>query len=41
MERLNISAVDQPNLFVLNVRTEDIATIEKIDPNNRLYDTIL
>lgn len=41
MERLNISAVDQPNLFVLNVRTEDVSTIEKIDPNNRLYDTIL
>lgn len=41
MERLNISAVNQPNLFVLNVRTEDIITIKKIDPQNRLYDTIL
>lgn len=41
MDRLNISAVDQPNLFVLNVRTEDVSIIENIDPNNRLYDTIL
>ncbi len=41
MDRLNISAIDQPNLFVLNVRTEDVPTIETTDPNARLYDTIL
>lgn len=41
IQRLDTSAVDQPNLFVLNVRTEDISTIENLDPNARLYDTIL
>ena len=41
MERLDTSAIDQPNLFVLNVRNEDITTIKKIDPKAKLYDTIL
>jgi hypothetical protein len=41
MDRLNISAIDQPNLFVLNVRTEDVPIIESFDKNAKLYDTIL
>ena len=41
MERLDTSAIDQPNLFVLNVRNEDIATIKDLDPQAKLYDTIL
>jgi hypothetical protein len=39
--RLRISSVDQPNLFVLNVRTQDVDTIKDLDPQSRLYDTIL
>lgn len=41
IQRLDTSAVDQPNLFVLNVRNEDITPIKALDPNARLYDTIL
>lgn len=41
IQRLDTSAVDQPNLFVLNVRNEDTTKIENLDPNARLYDTIL
>ena len=41
LDRLRISSVDQPNLFVLNVRTKDIDTIIALDPKARLYDTIL
>ena len=41
IQRLDISAVDQPNLFVLNVRNEDIKPIEQFDARARLYDTIL
>lgn len=41
IQRLDTSAVDQPNLFVLNVRNDDVAVIEDFDPNARLYDTIL
>lgn len=41
LDRLRISSVDQPNLFVLNVRTQDVAQIQNLDPQARLYDTIL
>ncbi len=41
LDRLRISSVDQPNIFVLNVRTQDIETIKQVDPQSRLYDTIL
>ena len=41
MERLDTSAIDQPNLFVLNVRNEDLSTIKQLDPKAKLYDTIL
>ena len=41
MDRLDTSAIDQPNLFVLNVRTQDIPTIKTLDPGAKLYDTIL
>jgi putative ABC transport system permease protein len=41
LERLDTSAVDQPNLFVLNVRNDDIQPIKDFDPGARLYDTIL
>lgn len=41
IERLDTSAVDQPNLFILNVRDEDITTIKEFDTKARLYDTIL
>lgn len=41
LERLDISAADQPNLFVLNVRSEDVKKITTFDPTSKLYDTIL
>lgn len=41
IDRLRISSLDQPNVFVLNVRNADIQTIEKIDTGAILYDTIL
>jgi len=41
LDRLRISSIDQPNLFVLNVRTQDVERIQSIDPQARLYDTIL
>lgn len=41
LDRLQISSTNQPNLFVLNVRTQDIETIKKSDSNARLYDSIL
>lgn len=41
LERLDITAADQPNLFVLNVRNQDIKTIKTLDPASKLYDTIL
>lgn len=41
MERLDTSASDQPNLFVLNVRNEDITAIQEFDPHAQLYDIIL
>ena len=41
LDRLRISSVDQPNLFVLNVRTQDVDMIKARDPQSRLYDTIL
>lgn len=41
LERLDISAADQPNLFVLNVRDQDVEAISELDPSSRLYDTIL
>lgn len=41
LERLDISAADQPNLFVLNVRNEDVEKITTFDPTSKLYDTIL
>jgi len=41
LERLDISAADQPNLFVLNVRNEDVDEIAQFDPTSKLYDTIL
>jgi hypothetical protein len=41
IDRLRISSIDQPNIFVLNVRNADIQTIEKIDTGAVLYDTIL
>jgi predicted lysophospholipase L1 biosynthesis ABC-type transport system permease subunit len=41
IERLDTSAVDQPNLFILNVRNEDVTKIKDFDTKARLYDTIL
>ncbi len=41
LDRLRISSVDQPNLFVLNIRTQDVDIITALDPQARLYDTIL
>jgi hypothetical protein len=41
LDRLRISSLDQPNIFVLNVRTADIDTIRTLDTGARLYDTIL
>lgn len=41
LDRLRISSVDQPNIFVLNVRTQDVDTIKTLDPQSRLYDIIL
>ncbi len=41
IQRLDTSAVDQPNLFVLNVRNEDLSMIKQLDPKAKLYDTIL
>ena len=41
IDRLRISSIDQPNIFVLNVKNSDIATIESFDTGARLYDSIL
>lgn len=41
LDRLDTSAIDQPNIFILNVRNDDIEKIKKFDPQARLYDTIL
>jgi len=41
INRLDISALDQPNLFILNIRNEDISKIKSIEKDARLYDTIL
>lgn len=41
IDRLSISEKDQPNLFVINVRDEDLTKIKELDPQARLYDTIL
>jgi len=41
IDRLDTSAIEQPNLFILNVRNEDIKNIEQFDKTARLYDTIL
>ncbi|MEF2176060.1 MAG: hypothetical protein V3575_06290 [Candidatus Absconditabacteria bacterium] len=41
IDRLSISEKDQPNLFIINVRDEDLTKIKEIDTNARLYDTIL
>lgn len=41
IDRLRLSSLDQPNVFVLNVRNEDIQTINTIDTKAVLYDTIL
>jgi putative ABC transport system permease protein len=41
INRLRVSSLDQPNIFVLNVRTIDIPIIERIDKQAKLYDTVL
>lgn len=41
LNRLRVSSLDQPNIFVLNVRTRDVGSIRTFDPQARLYDTIL
>ena len=41
IDRLDTSAVEQPNLFILNVRNDDIQNIKEFDTAARLYDTIL
>jgi predicted lysophospholipase L1 biosynthesis ABC-type transport system permease subunit len=41
IDRLRLSSLDQPNVFVLNVRNEDIQIINTIDTKAVLYDTIL
>jgi hypothetical protein len=41
VDRLRISSLDQPNIFVLNVRNSDISNIESFDSGAKLYDTIL
>ena len=41
INRLRVSSLDQPNIFVLNVRSQDVPIIERIDTGAKLYDTIL
>lgn len=41
LDRLDTSAINQPNLFILNVRDQDITIIQEQEPEARLYDTIL